>query len=96
VGLAVGGGIAGLAKSTYDDSDEFCDETGCDQQGLDLVDDARGLGDAATALFIVGGVLLAGGGTMVVISVLGVDRAEAAGAPAIRVGPAAASLEWRF
>lgn len=94
IGLAVGGGMAGVAKSTYDDSDEFCDDTGCDQPGLDLVEDARSLGNGATAMFIVGGVLLAGGATLVILGALQDD--ETGWIPSIRVAPTAASFRWRF
>ena len=87
--------MAGAATSKYDESDEFCDDGGCDPPGLDAVDDARSLGNGATAAFVVGAVLLVGGTTMVVLGALQDDDEQAA-APEIRLGPAAASLLWRF
>ncbi len=94
-GFAIGAGLAGVAKSTYDDSDAFCDDTGCDQQGLDLVADARSLGDGATAMFVIGGVLLAGGVSMIVVSTLQGDDGGAF-RPSVRLGLGHASLSFDF
>lgn len=94
-GVVIGGALAGVATATYDDSNAFCDDTGCDQQGLDLVDDARSLGDGATAMFIVGGALLAGGTAMIVVSFIQDGDASAA-VPEITWGLAAATARWRF
>lgn len=94
-GLAIGGALAAVAQSTYDDSDAFCDDTGCDQPGLDLVDDARSLGDGATAMFVLGGALLAGGVTMLIIGSLDGEQEDAL-VPVARVGLGTGSLTWRF
>ena len=66
--LAVSGALVGVASGKYGDSDAFCDETTCfDPQGIDLTDQARTLGDAATGLFVGGLVLAAAGVTMIIL-----------------------------
>jgi len=66
--LAVTGALIGVASSKYGDADEFCTESICsDQQGVDLSDDARTLGNAATGTFIGGLVLVGAGLTMILL-----------------------------
>ena len=90
-GMVVSGVLAAQASSTYDDSDAFCDDTGCDPQGLDLVDEARGLGNGATAAFVIGGVFLAAGVTMIVVSVV-TDDDEPDTTTELGIGPTGRSL----
>lgn len=64
VGL-VGVGVATVfgvrAMGTLSDSDEHCDPQTCDDQGIELRDDARSQANISTAFFIVGGVFLGSG-----------------------------------
>lgn len=79
VSLAVTGALVGVASSKYGDADAFCDGATCfDQQGIDLTDQARTFGDAATGLFI-GGLVLAGVGvTMIILQPSSPEPASAA------------------
>lgn len=71
VGLAVGTTFGIMASSKYDDSKQHCratDENLCDQQGVDLRDQAFTFGNVATASFIVGGVALASAATLWIVN----------------------------
>jgi serine/threonine-protein kinase len=61
--VAMGAGIiiALSAKSTYDESDAYCDASGCDPQGLELRSRAVDRGQLATALFTLGAGTAIGG-----------------------------------
>jgi serine/threonine-protein kinase len=62
VGLGAGTVFGFVAKSTFDDSDPYCDvDNDCEQAGVDLRSDAVSKGNVGTALFIAGGVLATGG-----------------------------------
>ena len=61
-GLALGGILGGIALSKHIDAKATCPDPGCaTQQGVDLWSSATLFGNAATASFIAGGVLAAGG-----------------------------------
>jgi tetratricopeptide (TPR) repeat protein len=53
-------GFAVEAKSTYDDSEEFCVDDQCLAEGLDLRDDAFQLATGADVSFVIAGVAAAG------------------------------------
>lgn len=74
--LAAAGGVAIAAKKRDGEADAFCDDSGCDQQGLDIVADARALGNVATGLVVAGGVL-AGAGLVVMLTAPSDDDASA-------------------
>jgi hypothetical protein len=60
--LGVTGALALAAKSKDDEASGLCDGDRCtDPRALELTDDAKGLANAATATFVVGAVLVAGG-----------------------------------
>lgn len=59
--MIVGTVLALVAKSDWDESGPYCDETYCDPEGVIIRDDARDLGTAATVVFVVGAVATAGG-----------------------------------
>jgi hypothetical protein len=66
--LAVGGALGGLAMSKNDDSDAECPQGFCSAEGNDLRVEAATFADAATGLFIGGGVLAAGGILMIILA----------------------------
>lgn len=98
VALGAAGVTTAMASATYSDSDAFCDELGCFQEGLDLVDEARRLGDATTGLVVVGGLLAAAGATIVVVDLVAGDEGDGDEGVAIRVGagPGALTLSCRW
>jgi hypothetical protein len=66
--LGVTGALVGVASSKYGDADAFCSGTICsDQQGVELSDEARTLGDAATGTFVAGLALAGAGLTMILL-----------------------------
>jgi hypothetical protein len=69
VALGVGSAFGLKAKSNYDDSNEngHCDASGCDKDGLASRDAAFSAAHVSTALFIAGGVLVAGGVTLYLV-----------------------------
>ena len=92
-GLAmVGAGVVGLAVGTVfglramgfnSDSRTDCDaQSVCGPSGVASRNDARSSGGASTAAFVVGGVLLAGGATMLVIA-----RSRSRGGMSLRAAP---------
>lgn len=66
VGLGVSGVFAVLAKNKDSDSKEHCSPTPnkCNDEGIELRNDAIRRGNAATVAFIAGGALLAGAGVV--------------------------------
>lgn len=71
VGLAavVAGAITGgLAMAEYGTAEDNCNGTVCNEDGLDAIDRTRPLGNASTALFVVGGAGLAAGVLMFVLA----------------------------
>ncbi|MDC0747073.1 tetratricopeptide repeat protein [Polyangium mundeleinium] len=68
-GLGVGAILGGMALSRNGDSKGYCDARDhCNRTGYDLRMEAIALGKGSTAAFVVGGVLLAGGITLFVLS----------------------------
>jgi serine/threonine-protein kinase len=58
--VLVGGVLAGVASSTYSDSEAYCNEAQqCTADGMDLRDDAFGLATGADVSFVLAGVLAA-------------------------------------
>lgn len=84
VAAGLGGGLAFLAKSSYDGASGCSGTTCTTAQGLDTSNSARDLGNAATVLLIAGGASVVGG----VILVLSAPRPSSAGpaSPAWQVG----------
>jgi hypothetical protein len=66
VAIVTTGVILGLAaRSTYDESSDFCDASGgCDPPGLDLRESAMRKGNVATAVFGLGAAATIGGGLL--------------------------------
>lgn len=95
--MIAGAVLGGVAKSDYDDSDPHCDDANrCDQQGVDIRDAARTLGDAGTAVFF------AGAGVLVIGTVVWLTAPKAEGGlvatehVGLRVGLGAVTLFGRF
>jgi hypothetical protein len=90
------GGLVGVsAKSKYDQAvTDFCNGDVCVPEGKRLTDDARRLGNTATAFVAVGGALLAGGITWWIVA----PRAPSgsASAPAVGLGLGGVTLAGRF
>jgi hypothetical protein len=79
VGIAVGAVFGVMAKSKNDESLEpqNCRTPElCTQAGLDLRDEARSRAGVSTAMFVAGGVLLAGGIVMIVVANTGDGNAS--------------------
>ncbi len=96
IGMGVGGVLGFSAKSTFDDSDPHCDDAGkCDQDGVDLRDDAVSRGNLATLVFAGGGVLAAAG-VVLFVTAPSDDPATTTGLVRVKVGPSAAYLEGAF
>lgn len=95
--MIAGAVLGGVAKSDYDASDPHCDDANrCDQQGVDIRDSARTLGDAGTAVFFVGA------GALVVGSIVWLTAPKAEGGlvasehVGLRVGLGGVTLFGRF
>lgn len=95
-GWVVGGiGLVGVGVGSYfgvntfmkqGDSDDHCEGTLCDQQGVDLRDEARTSATISTITFALGGAALAAGVTMLIIDAVSDDDEPAASA-SVRVAP---------
>lgn len=88
VGVGVGTAFALSARSKYDDSLAFCDDSDpnrCNATGVSLRDDARGRGNVATVALGLGGAALVGGIVLVLSSPDHPDEAAR-----IETGPAVA------
>lgn len=68
-GLGTGIGLGFAAKAKHDDSAPFCNDNSCQQEGVDIRDDALALGTIGTGVFIAGSVLTAAGIGMVIAGV---------------------------
>lgn len=102
-GAVIGSVLGGLAISKYDESNanNLCDsQNRCDQTGLDLRQDAFGLANASTGLFVVGGVLLAGGVVLLATAPKAEGSTSANGKTALttqlEVGPSGFLLRGRW
>jgi hypothetical protein len=99
VGLAAIGvgsalGILAIDRKNASNTAGHCDATGCDDTGFALRTEALALGNGATAAFVVGGLLLAGG---VVLAVLAPRRpGPAKAAPTLRFTGTGLSLGGHF
>lgn len=69
VALSMGGAYGVVAQSKLDDSNSHgCDGNACTAEGAALRNDARSAGNAATGLFIAGGVMFAGGAALFLLA----------------------------
>lgn len=69
VGLAAGAVVGGLAAAQYGDVKAACPNTACgDSAAVDLSNQVGTLADVSTTLFVAGGVLLAGGVVLFLVS----------------------------
>ena len=68
VAVVAGAVTGGLAMSENSTAKDNCDGTVCNQDGLDAIDSVRPLGNASTALFVVGGVGVAAGVLMFILA----------------------------
>ncbi|MBW2524874.1 MAG: hypothetical protein JRI23_11890 [Deltaproteobacteria bacterium] len=59
--MAAGVIIGVAAKPRYDESNDYCQDDVCDQEGLDIRDSVRTQGNIATAVFVIGAAALVGG-----------------------------------
>lgn len=78
-GIAIGAVFGAMADSTNEESLAQCradDPSICLQEGVDLREDAQTQARTATALFVVGGVALAAGTALVIVSLVGDDEEE--------------------
>ncbi|MDI3290378.1 tetratricopeptide repeat protein [Polyangium sp. 15x6] len=92
-GLIVGSVLGGLAMAEKGEVDAVCDQNfACGVEGMKTVERFWALGNASTAMFIVGGVVLATGVTLFVLSPK--PAAEKVGAVRVRglAGPGAGYL----
>jgi len=97
--LAVGGVLGGLAIGKNSDAEAACPNGYCTKDGNDLRVSAGTFADAATGLFVAGGVLAAGGLLMVILSptVQGTDEpADEKTALELHIAPSGLSLTGSF
>jgi len=96
VGLAVGGALGGLAMGKTSEAQDACPNGRCSQEGNDLATEAGTFADAATGLFVAGGVLAAAGIVMIALHPWGEETPASVEAGSVRIrlspGPAAAQL----
>ena len=90
VSLGVGTAFGLIAFDKYDESnDGHCDDANqCDQTGVDLRDEGLTAGTVSTAMFVVGGIALAGGLTLFVTAPTATDSVKAK----VSVGPGGVQL----
>jgi hypothetical protein len=94
-GLGTGVALGFVAKNQYDGAGAHCQGSVCDASGKQTTDAARSLGDAATAVFVVGGVVAAAGVVLWLTapaSAAGAQRASLG----VSCGPGSAFVEGRF
>jgi hypothetical protein len=84
MGAGIGVGLA--AKSKWSDSADYCQDSYCHPEGLDIRDSARGLGTAGTVIFVVGTAALVGGGVLWLTASSGDEGSEAAAPAAVEPG----------
>jgi len=96
VGLAVGGALGGLAMGKTSEAQDACPNGRCSQEGNDLATEAGTFADAATGLFVAGGVLAAAGIVMIALHPWGEETPTSVEAGSVRIrlspGPAAAQV----
>ncbi|MBK9266171.1 MAG: tetratricopeptide repeat protein [Polyangiaceae bacterium] len=98
VGVGVGAILGGLAVSKNNDSDDgHCKPNNvCDQIGFDLRTEARTMGNASTALFIVGGLATAGGVILVTASPSPGKGQEAKARAGLWIGPSGVGIRGQW
>ncbi len=95
--LIVGAVTGGLALSAKSDLEASCPGGRCPESSREILDDATRLATASTATFIIGGVLAAGGVTLLILRPGGSSSDEAAEtAFALDVSPSWVGLRGRF
>ena len=98
VGLGIGAIFGVLASSkkfeATDDPTLCADDKGCNEQGLTIIEDAKPLAHVSTAGFVIGGVALATGVTLLIV---GMSDDEATGDSAFvpACGPDGCTMVWR-
>lgn len=90
IGAVASTAVAASKRGESEAIDATCDP-GCSQEAVDLNDDAKVAADAATGLVIIGGVLAAGGLTMLLVDIY-VDEPAAPATARVELGPARARL----
>ena len=96
VGIGVGIGLGVAAKGSYDDSEGLCnDDNLCSQEGLDIRDDARSLGNIATGVFIAGAVMAAAG-VVIIVTAPSSPSAPTGADAALVVKPGGLGFRARF
>lgn len=82
VGLGIGTffGVRAIAKNDDSNADGHCDASGCDPAGAQARNDALGAATASTVSFAAGGVLLASGAALFLLSPRGGAQAARSGA----------------
>jgi serine/threonine-protein kinase len=87
-GVAVGSAFGLMARDSRDESLARCrTETLCTPEGVSLREDAQSEATVSTITFVVGGVLVAGGVALVVLSTLQDDGADETGLRSLEVVP---------
>jgi hypothetical protein len=95
--LAATGVLVGMASSNYDDSNDFCVEARCsDPAGVELIDEARDLGDIGTVTFIAGLALVGVGTTMILLQPSTPDEPSASVGLVVAPGQLGASFGGTF
>lgn len=94
--LIVGGVTGGLAMSAKSDLEESCPSGRCPESSREILDDATRLATASTATFIIGGVLAAGGVTLLILRPGGSSSDDAKPAVSLDVSPGWLGLRGRF
>ena len=96
--MAVGGyfGAQAIGKNGDSNAGNHCIDDRCDGAGKQLRLDAISAGNTSTALFVVGGLLVAGGAALFIVGgPLGGAQQKPAVAAAPLVGPGSAGLGFR-
>jgi tetratricopeptide (TPR) repeat protein len=92
IGVVVGTVFALSARSKWDEAQrDHCRGTVCDRVGGALASDAKSSGNVATVAFVLGGVALAAGATLIVLGAPSDPRSAR-----LRVGPGSALVEGTF
>lgn len=100
VGLVVGGVFGAMAMSKNDEAASLCEGKACSSpRALELTDSARSSAGVSTAAFVVGGVLAAGGVTLILLAPKareGTASGANAAAPRFVVGPGSVGVSGTF
>lgn len=96
LGLAGGTYAWSRAKSTYSDLQDRCPNNVCDPSLRSTADEGRSYDRWALIGFVTGGVGLAAGVTMFVLSVDGDAPPDEQGATNLAIGPGSVAVQGRF